>query len=366
MKINLFFFISKFTFGGAGNAIFTFLKNLDRKKFNIHIFFLGSSEYEEILPKHIKFYKLEIKFNFFKTLLSFFEIKKILQNKTKNFKKNIFISNIHYSNVLSILFLKKIKNLKIVLFERTSIKELDIFENLLPFIKNKIVKFLISRTYSQANVVLTNSKTLSMELKKINIKSKVVYSGSIKKILELKKNKKKKTLNMIAVGRLVSQKDYFTLLKAICLLEYKNFELNIYGNGELKKKIFEYIQNKKLTKYVKLKGHEKNKDKIYKNADLLIHTAIFEGLPNVIVEAMNYKVPVIAADSPGGTREVLNSGKYGQLFEPGNYIKLAKNINDYVLNPNKLNQKILKSKHILKKFTHKSSTKSLEKILIKI
>ena len=29
-------------------------------------------------------------------------------------------------------------------------------------------------------------------------------------------------------------------------------------------------------------------------------------MPNVIVEAMNFRVPVIAADSPGGTRELLN------------------------------------------------------------
>ena len=55
MKINLFFFISRFTFGGAGNAIYTFLKTLDRKKYNLHIFFLGKSEYETILPKYVKY-----------------------------------------------------------------------------------------------------------------------------------------------------------------------------------------------------------------------------------------------------------------------------------------------------------------------
>ena len=41
---------------------------------------------------------------------------------------------------------------------------------------------------------------------------------------------------------------------------------------------------------------------------------------------MNFRVPVIAADSPGGTRELLESGKYGQLFEPQNHIELAKKI----------------------------------------
>ena len=366
MKINLFFFISRFTFGGAGNAIYTFLNNLDRKKFNLHIFFLGNSEYKNILPQHVKFYSINTKSPIFKTFFCFFEIRKILFNKIKHSKKNIFISNIHYSNVLSILFLRRVKNLKIILFERTSIKELDIFEKIIPFIKNKIVKFLLNWTYSKANMILTNSKTSYHELKKFGLKSKVIYSGSIFKLKKSKKHKKKKFFNIISVGRLTAQKDYFTLLKAIKSISMKKFIINIYGDGELKKELTKYIEKEKIKKYVKIKGHVTNKDRIYKNADLLIHTAIFEGLPNVIVEAMNYSVPVIAANSPGGTREVLGSGKYGDLFSPRNYEQLAWKIDNFILNPNKLNHKISKSKSILKKFTHKSTTKSLEKILISI
>ncbi len=369
MKINIFFFISRFTFGGAGNAIFTFLNNLDHKKFNIHILFLGNSEYEKILPNHIKSYKLKINSKFFKTFFSFFEIRKILLDKSKNCKKNIFISNIHYSNVLSVLFLRRLKNLKIILFERTSIKELDIYENIFSYMKNKIIKSLIRITYSRADSVLTNSKTLSIELTEFNVNSKVIYSGSIKKLKKLKKlksNKKRINFNFIAVGRLTAQKDYITLLKAISLLKHKNYRLSIFGSGELKNEILKFINENKLNKYVKLKGHEKDKNKIYKKANLLIHTAIFEGLPNVIVEAMNYGVPVIAANSHGGTKEILGSGKYGQLFDPYKHIELAKKIEEFILNPEKLNKKILKSKPILKKFTYKNTTKSLEKILLSI
>lgn len=366
MKTNIFFYISRFTFGGAGNAIYTFLNNLDRKKFNLHIFFLGKSEYKKILPKHVMCHSIEVKSSFFKTFFSFFKIRKILINKMQNSKKNIFISNIHYSNVLTILFLRGVKNLKIILFERTSIKELDIFKNIVSFIKNKIVKFLIKPTYSKANKILSNSINSSLELKKLGLKSKVIYSGSIENLKRSKKNKKKMFLNMVAVGRLTAQKDYFTLLKAIKLSKYKKFKVNIYGDGELKNKMIKYIVNKKIKKYVNIKGHETDKDKIYRNADLLIHTAIFEGLPNVIVEAMNYSVPVIASDCYGGTKEVLGFGKYGELFEPENCIELAKKIDNFILNPDILNQKILKSKSILKKFTHKSTTKSLEKILISI
>ena len=48
MKINLFFFISNFNFGGSGNVIFAFLKNLDSKKFDKHIICLGKLQYKKI------------------------------------------------------------------------------------------------------------------------------------------------------------------------------------------------------------------------------------------------------------------------------------------------------------------------------
>ena len=57
--------------------------------------------------------------------------------------------------------------------------------------------------------------------------------------------------------------------------------------------------------------------KIYKNADLLIHCSVFEGLPNVVVEALNYSVPVIAANGAGGIREALC------LANMVNYLRLS-------------------------------------------
>ena len=162
------------------------------------------------------------------------------------------------------------------------------------------------------------------------------------------------------------QKDYFTLFKAIQLIEKNNFVLRIYGEGELKNNLKKYIVKNSLEKKIILMGHEPNRKKIYKNADLLIHCSVFEGLPNVIVEALNYNVPVIAANGAGGIREVLCFGKYGQLFKTGDFKVLAKNIDNFILNPNKLNKKVLNSKFYLKRFTHDNCTKSLEKILMSI
>ena len=289
-----------------------------------------------------------------------------MRSLIKKDQKNIFISNIHFSNILSIFFLRKIDNLKIVLFERTSLKELDIFINLKSFIKNKIVKFLINCQYKKADLILSNSKSTQKEFSRIDLNSKVVYSGAIKSLQKIKRKYSKSVFNIICVGRLEKQKHYFTLINAISLIKKKKFILKIFGEGELKGRIKELIKDKELEKKIILMGHENSKSKIYKNVDLLVHCSLFEGLPNVLVEAMNYNIPMIVAKSTGGISEILCSGKYGEMFEPQNFIELSKKISKFLDDPTKLRKKVSNSKIFLKKFTHINCSKKLEKILIKI
>lgn len=366
MKINIFFFISDFKFGGAGNAILNFLKNLNKKKFNVYIIFLGKTDYTNYIPANVKVIKLEKKFLFLNTFFNFFHLRKIIEYIIKKNKKNIFISNIHYSNILTIFFLKKIKNLKIFLFERTSIKELDIYFSLFSFIKNKFIKLLIKHFYPFANGVFANSLTGKMEFSRIGIKSKVIYSGSINKIFPKKKFKIKNFYKFISVGRLTRQKNYKLLLDSIQLIKKKNFKFFIYGDGYLKKELKEHIAYLKLNKNIQIISHEKNKNKIFKNADLLIHTALFEGLPNCIVEAFNYSVPVIAYDGAGGISEVLGKGKYGKLFKANNKYTISRNIENFLKNPKILQNKIQSSKLVLKKFRTQETTRILEREILRI
>tara|TARA_B100001029_G_C15013493_1_gene425787 strand:+ start:210 stop:1295 length:1086 start_codon:yes stop_codon:yes gene_type:complete len=360
MKIKLFFFVPSLEYGGASNAVINFIRFLDKNKFDLNLFYQGKNKYAKYLPKYVNLYKL----NRNKTFLNFFIIKKILKEKIKKNNKNIFISNIHFANILSIIFLRKIPNLKILLFERTSLKELDLSPSGNNF-KNKIIKLLISKLYSYSDLVLTNSKNTSKELKNISINSKIVYSGLINKILPKKKIKKKSFYKLIAVGRLEAQKDYFTLIKAIKIVKNNNFKLFIYGEGSEKLKILNFINTNNLKNKVVMMGHENNKNKIYSNADLLIVSSIFEGLPNCVVEAINYNVPIIASNI-GGNKEILNNSKFGDIFETKNEKSLASKITGFLKKPKNLYKKVNLDKNLIKKFLIQNSTKNLEKKIINL
>ena len=57
-----------------------------------------------------------------------------------------------------------------------------------------------------------------------------------------------------------------------------------------------------------------------------VFTSKFEGLPNVLLEALSLKKFVISTNCPTGPSEILLRGKAGYLFEIGNYKQLAKKI----------------------------------------
>jgi len=119
--------------------------------------------------------------------------KSLIFNK---YKKNIFISNIHYTNVLSLIFLRNLNNLKIVLVERTPIMELSIYFGFIDFVKKNIIKLLIYLLYNLSDVIVCNSTSISKHFKnKYKLNTKTIFPPSIinsfqssKKIYE--KNKK--------------------------------------------------------------------------------------------------------------------------------------------------------------------------------
>ena len=50
-------------------------------------------------------------------------------------------------------------------------------------------------------------------------------------------------------------------------------------------------------------------------SDIFILSSIYEGLPNVLLEAMTLKKIIISSNCQTGPREILNNGKYGIMFK---------------------------------------------------
>jgi glycosyltransferase involved in cell wall biosynthesis len=92
-------------------------------------------------------------------------------------------------------------------------------------------------------------------------------------------------------------------------------------------------------------------------SDLFVLSSLYEGLPNVLLEALVLKKFIISSNCPTGPREILKNGKYGLLFQPGNYKDLVKKIYYFQKNKKKLNKKILNGFKSLSRFDYKSNSK---------
>jgi len=358
MKKDIYFLLPVFTYG-AGQSIKRIILNLDNKKYNKNIICLGKCQFKkELLKKKIKVHEL----NHAKLIFAIQDIKTIL--KKSEISKKILISNIHYTNVLSLLFFSKIKGLKIVVTERTAIKELGIYFGLLDFLKKRIIKLLVFILYRKASAIITNSTKSSKDLNKIiGLKVNTIFSPSyIPGNCKIKKRINRVKV-IIAVSRLSREKNILYILNAINLIKDKNFVLKIIGDGEQKKELTKFVSQNQLTNKVKFLNYKKDVKKYFLESDLFINSSFFEGFPNAVVESLKFNVPVVCSKSHGGIFDILKINKYGYLFSLEKVENLSSLIIKFLNNNSSFIQKTRGAKNNLKRFTIKNCVVNYEKLL---
>ena len=287
----------------------------------------------------------------------FFLFLKILSNK------NIIV--LSFQANLYCIVLCKILGIKIIVRSNSSP---------IGWLNNSLKKVLFKRIYKLADSVIVNSKNLKSEFNNLLKLTNVIciYNPlnitAIKKLSKIKKikkiNKNKNVLSIITVGRLVFQKNHIELLRAANIIKNKlNFHITIIGRGDKKDELQNYIKNNGLKRFIKIINYTKNPFPYIKNSELFILSSIYEGLPNVLLEAIVLNKFVISSNCPTGPSEILSNGKGGLLYQPNNETDLANKIIFYSKNKQFCQKKIDFAKKNLNKFNY---DKNLKKYLKKI
>ncbi len=218
----LVFFLPNFDEGGAAESILKLTKFLTKSNFSILIISLGKNYYKKNFKK-INCEVIELKST--KVFFSIFKLRKIMINEiNKNFNKIIFISNINYANIISLISATNLDKIKIILTERSSISELNYSDNLIGNIKNKLIYILAKFLYRFSDLVITNSKFEKKFIQdNFGLKNIIcIHPPSIKNVIKSQiRVKYGKITNMIYVGRLSKYKGVFTILKSLTEIKKK-------------------------------------------------------------------------------------------------------------------------------------------------
>lgn len=119
-------------------------------------------------------------------------------------------------------------------------------------------------------------------------------------------------------GRLSPEKGFGVLVEAARRLACRDASIGFvqFGDGPLREKLAGQIARAGLLGTFVLQGHRRDLDRFYPYLDLLVLPSYTEGLPNVVLEALAARVPVVAT-AVGGTPEVLEHGVNGYLVPAG-------------------------------------------------
>ena len=354
-KKKVLFFAPSIEEGGVEKNLFIVTNFIARHK-EYEVFLLTANKNKnKKFSKKINFISPSTNFwnnqpRFFKTLICI----KLLFFKIKPGKILIFSFQ---SNLFAIL-LAKILRLKVIIRSNTDPSG---------YIFNIFKKIIFKLIFSKADEIIVNSNEFKINLKKkLNVSSQLIYNP-----FKIKKLKKKfflnnKVLNIVNIGRLTDQKNQITLIKAINLINNK-FPIRclIIGKGDSSLELNNYIKSNNLDKNIKLSGYKKNPWTSAKKYDVFVLTSKYEGLPNVLLEAINENKIVISTNCASGPKEILNDNKGGFLFPVDNHIKLAK-ILDYIYYNKKIAYKKNKiAKKSLLKFNYTINLKKYKNIIDK-
>lgn len=139
---------------------------------------------------------------------------------------------------------------------------------------------------------------------------------------------------LVSVGRLSPQKNFNLLIQAFNTIsnDFPDYNLHIYGEGELQQKLQALINSLGLQRRVYLLGAIET-DKLHsrlKHYKMFILPSDYEGMPNSLIEAMAIGLPCISTNYHplDAVRDIIVNGENGIITKAGNIDDLANAIKE--------------------------------------
>jgi len=332
-KINILFVIPSLNGGGAERVFVNIIRTIDDQKFNKKLLLIDDSGvFVKLIPPDVEIIAMQSR----QTRFSFFQLLKNINL----LNPQLIVSTTNRMNILLLLVSIFLKNRTKIVVREPNMPSAQFNNKQLPLYYIWLIKLL----YPKADFIIAQTEAMKKEINQVfNIPlSNIVVltnpidtryiNDNVKKAKNPYNNKK---INIIASGRLKKQKGFDFLLRSFHNVVRNNqqFMLHILGedddNGIYKQELISLSETLDITDNVVFHGFINNPFPYYKYADLFVLSSKWEGLPNVILEALYLKTPVVVTDCIPYFHEIIEEGKDGFIVNYGDEKTIADRIMRY-------------------------------------
>lgn len=351
---------------GGAERVLTLLANHLCKTYNVFFATLQKSEKTlfalepkvKLLELNLETNRLSIKrMGFIKSIQYYHNVSTALKNIVDKYNIDLLIAFNDREVFLTWLSLHRNKQLKFVFSQRNAPSSKPLRNNILlkyiyhhcdlvVFQLEKVRKFYKFNKYDTRAIVIENP---------VNI-----YPA--KPVLQRKKI-------IIGAGRLVPQKRFDLLIRSfeVFLRSHPTYRLEIFGRGPLKDELNALIDSHGLSKNVCIKDAIPNVMQKKYDCNMFVLSSDFEGIPNVLIEAMAAGIPCISTDcDPGGGALVTNNGNCGLLVPCGDIPALSNAMCRLADEPELASQMAVAASKYIMRFSEKNIYDLWEKAIAKI
>lgn len=198
----------------------------------------------------------------------------------------------------------------------------------------KRVDRFIAISDTQAKALIENAK---VKEQKVNI----IYNGydCPKDYSQTIKTISQGVIKISIVGYIKRLKNQHIILDALKQLKAEGHDciLNLYGSvsdKEYHNELSELIKTKDLGNSIIFHGYVNDKEQIYQNTDILVSCSFHEGFGLSLIEAMSYKIPVIAYEKADGPSIIIDNGETGILVKENTSLEYYKAIKKLITDSN--------------------------------
>ncbi|MFD1362327.1 glycosyltransferase [Lentibacillus salinarum] len=300
------FIMPKLSGGGAERVVSTIIRHINKNEFKCYlILFNTNGDYQESIPKEVNVEELS-KRNIIGNSVQLVKI-------VRKIKPEILFSSMRSISVLLALLKVFFPSTTKLVFRENNTPSVSIKQSRFPWLWRIIYKTI----FKYANKIVCQSDFMVNDFRhefnytgnnlvKIYnpVDIQMIEKESKKGSSPFPNNNKK---NVIAIGKMTEQKGIDLLLKSFANYRERTRDVNLWllGEGKEQTKYELLAASLGIDDSVHFVGRQNNPFKWMNYADLLILPSRYEGLPNVLLEALCCGCPVVTTDHPGGTNEIM-------------------------------------------------------------